>query len=272
MNRSIKYLTTPERRSKMNNNSSLFNRSQLSRSESLRRQNNLNRFLRMTFLLSFLFSLALLITGCPSSLKLLDKFKKETAAGNYEWIAAQAVDCTDASEDCRQLHLIKGDACYNLAKQGKDKLNNYALAAEELAQGIEMTRNWSNTADRNQYYENWCESLRNLQDLQSGQEASATGAKFLSAAEKFLQTDPNSFAAIYFTAKARMRQTQKKLLDVNDTNRAQICGELNGLSQLAEDGAAKGQAAGGASWERYKANYDLLKKDVNNSKRAANCP
>lgn len=256
----------------MNPNPILFNRSQLSRSENSWQHSSLNRLLRTVFLLSFLSSLALLMTGCPSSLKLLDKFKKEAAAGNYEWIASQPVDCSDASEDCRQLHLIKGDACYVLAKQGKDEVNNYASAAGELGRGIEMTQNWSNPSDRNQYYENWCESLRNLQDLQSGEEASATGAKFLSAAEKFLQTDPSSFAAIYFAAKARMRQMQKKLLDVNDGNRAQICGELNGFAQLADDGVSKGQSVGGASWERYKANYDLLKTDIKNAKRAANCP
>lgn len=202
---------------------------------------------------------------------MLDKFKQEAAAGNYEWIASQPVDCSGESEDCRQLHLIKGDAHYALAKQGKDEVSNYTHAAEELALGIKLTKNWDNNSTRNQYYENLCESLRNLQDLQSGAEAGATGAKFLSAAEEFFQVDPGSFSAIYYATKARLRQLQKKLLDVNDTNRDAICGDLNNLSGLASDGLSKGQSVGGAAWDRYKANYELLNTDIANAKRAAGC-
>lgn len=236
-----------------------------------RSRDQFQRFLQIAFLFSFLLSLSLLLTGCPSSLKLLDKFKKEAAAGNYQWIASQPVDCSGESEDCRQLHLIKGDACYTLAKQGKDEVTNYTHASEELALGIKLTKNWDSPSNRNQYYENLCESLRNLQDLQSGAEAGATGAKFLSSAEDFFRVDPGSFSAIYYVTKARMRQLQKKLLDVNDTNRDAICGELNNLSSLASDGVSKGQGVGGAAWDRYKANYELLNTDIKNGKRAAGC-
>ena len=113
-----------------------------------RSRDRFQRFLQTVVLFSFLLSLSLLMTGCPSSLKLLDKFKKEAAAGNYEWIASQPVDCSGESEDCRQLHLIKGDAHYALAKQGKDEITNYTHASEELALGIKLTNNWDNPSNR----------------------------------------------------------------------------------------------------------------------------
>jgi hypothetical protein len=130
---------------------------------------------------------------------------------------------------------------------------------------------YRSTGQRNQFYENLCESLRNWQDKLSGAESEAVGARFLTAAEEFYSLAPNNIAAIYFVSKARMRNMQKRLLNVTNTNRMEICGQLNSILAVVEGGISLGQTGEPSLWNRYKANYELLKSDISRAKNIAQC-
>jgi len=182
-------------------------------------------FLHTLFLFFFLLNFTVLVTGCGST-KLLKQYKEHAASEDYEWIVSNDFECEEKSELCSQLHLIRGNAHYSLAKQGRDELQNYSRAAEHLEKGFKYAERWEDTAQRNQFYENLCESLRNWQDKLSGAESEAVGARFLAAAEEFYSLVPNNIASIYFVCKARLRNMQKQVLNVTDANRGEICGKL----------------------------------------------
>ena len=107
----------------------------------------------------------------------LKQFKDHSARSDWAWVAQQPVTCAASSDGCNQLHLIKGDACYRLAKQGAEPRAHYQCAADELETGIAQTKVWRESGldlNRAQTYENLCESLRNLQDMERGAAAEPT--------------------------------------------------------------------------------------------------
>lgn len=228
-------------------------------------------FLHALFLFFFLLNFTILISGCGGT-KLLKQYKEHAAREDYGWIVNNDFDCEKKSEQCSQLHLIKGNAHYSLAKQGQDELRNYSLAADHLEKGFKYAEKWEDTAQRNQFYENLCESLRNWQDKLTGAESETVGARFLAAAEEFYSLAPNNIASIYFVSKARLRNLQKDLLNVTDTNRGEICGKLSSILAVAEGGISIGETTEQSLWNRYKANYDLLKSDISRAKNLARCP
>lgn len=228
-------------------------------------------FLHTLFLFFFLLNFTILVTGCGST-KLLKQYKDHAANEDYEWIVSNDFECEKKSDLCSQLHLIRGNAHYSLAKQGRDELQNYSRAADHLEKGIKYAEKWEDTAQRDQFYENLCESLRNWQDKLTGPESQTVGARFLAAAEEFNGLAPNSIASIYFVSKARLRNIQKQLLSVTDANRGEICGKLNSILAVVEGGISIGEAGEQSLWNRYKANYDLLKSDIGRAKNLAQCP
>jgi hypothetical protein len=227
-------------------------------------------FLHMLVLFFFLLNFAFLTSGCGGT-KLLKQYKEHAASEDYEWIVSKDLDCEKKSDLCSQLHLIRGNAHYSLAKQGKDEIQNYSLAADHLEKGIKFAEKWEVTAQRNQFYENLCESLRNWQDKLKGAESEAVGARFLAAAEEFYSLAPNNIASIYFVSKARMRKMQKQLLNVTDTNRGEICGKLKSILAVVEGGISLGGTTEQSLWNRYKTNYELLKSDISRAKNVSQC-
>lgn len=112
---------------------------------------------------------SLMTGGCCyfNTLRPLENAKELERKQDYPAAANLAIKCDDSCDGCNQLHLIKGDACYRLAKNGQAPEQQYACAAGELAEGVRQTGNWSGL-DRKQTHINLCESLRNWRDLSSG--------------------------------------------------------------------------------------------------------
>ena len=202
--------------------------------------------------------LTLVACGTTGTLK---KFKDQAAAGDYAWIAQQQVTCSPAADGCNQLHLIKGDACFRLAKQGNEPRVHYACAATELQTGIDETRDWrldELDLGRAQTYENLCEALRQWQNLEKGPDADQLTRKLADAAQRFLAVEPGNLAAIYFQNSARFTMLRADLLDPRDP--ADLCRQLNDI--LGALAAAEPRAGG----TRYQANYARLRSDVSGAK------
>jgi hypothetical protein len=196
--------------------------------------------------LALVVGLAFLSGGCAPGLKQLDKSKELWAQEDFQAIVAEEARCEPGAEGCNQLHLIRGDACYRVAKQGVDKERNFTCAVAELQEGMRQTTQWEFMGlDLNepQTYENLCESLRNLQDLQKGKEARSTGARLLSTAEEFKQSYPEHLAAIYFVSKARFRTLQPALLHADDGNRGELCGRVGELAVEIEGAMSRARGS-----------------------------
>jgi hypothetical protein len=201
--------------------------------------------------------LIIAFVSCLCTIKQLSSFKQQWHAKNYQWISQQEISCEKEKQGCNQLHLIKGDACYRLAKAGIEPEKNYQLAAKHLWLGIQMTEQWEMKKidlDRSQTFINLCESFRLLQDLQAGEQASETGQNFLQVSELFFQQEPENPAAVFFFNKARFRQIQS---DINRGENSQvICEKLNAmLSAIA-------QVLPQAQGSQYEEHLLLLRADI----------
>lgn len=227
---------------------------------------------RLSLVSGFLLILVVLLAGC-STLRQVKQFKQAAAAGKYQDLAAREVACKPKADGCNQLHLIKGDACFRMAKKGTNPEKHYACAVKHLDMGIEQTKKWERgelNLDRAQTYENLVESLRNLQDLQRGEKARATGAQFLKTAETFERKEPKHLGAIYFAAKARMREVQPQLLRITSESRSALCRRLKAIR------APIARVLNGSppeNWSRYELNYRQLDSELTLAQRLVpNCP
>ena len=129
-------------------------------------------------------SLLLIIFILPACLTLrgLDKAKKNYNDGKYSAVTKIEIDCKKKDAGCNQLYLLKGNACYKLAKEGKGNTKGfYFCASANLETGINMTTSWEGN-DRAQNYTNLSDSLKELQDLNSGEAASNATEKLYAAA------------------------------------------------------------------------------------------
>ncbi len=221
------------------------------------------------FLLVLFLSIGLL-SGCADT-KLLDQFKKDFTAKNFASIAAQEVDCDKAGQTCAQLRLIKGDSCYLLAKQGIDAKSGYECAAHELAAGIALNPKWADPKERLQYHENLCESLRNLQDLQSGDAADKTLEQLAVWSSRLSALAPESLAAVYFVSKTTLRLQEKKLFDLNVETRGRVCMDLEKAHEDVKNMIRKQHLTPGPDWNRYRDNYKTLLKNLKRAMQVAGC-
>lgn len=196
----------------------------------------------------------LLISGCAT--RQLKNFKEAAAHNNWQEIAAAEVDCKADDQACSQLHLLKGDACFRLAKQNADSLKNYQCAAEQLELGIQQTPDW-NTAEaeigeRAQYFENWCESLRLLRSEQINTAAATPyNEKLLGCAREFLKA-PGDLkpAATFFLHNAELAKIRFR---IDET------GSCQAIKQLQQNEA---QAALQAAQSRYADHHRRLLNDI----------
>jgi hypothetical protein len=208
-----------------------------------------------------LFLAVCFLNGCAISQ--LNKFKDHSREKNYAWIAAQTVSCQPLEEGCNQLHLIKGDACYRLAQDKTDERKNYQCAVSELETGIAQTQQWEVgdlPLNRAQTYENLCESIRNLQDLESGAAAEELTNKLLFDSKQFLSAEPGNLAAIYFLNSARLTLLRRCLL--HPENCPSACDNLKAI------GGEVDKAMPAAAQTRYEANYHRLHEDIEAAKRS----
>jgi hypothetical protein len=217
------------------------------------------------------FGLIMVVTFAGCATPQLNTFKKRAAQGDYEWIAAQKVNCLRSSDDCGRRYLIKGDACFRLAKAGTMAADNYTCAAGALAQGLALKQSWSDTATQRQFQENLCESLINLQVLQAGQAAEKTLVRLTRAAEGLYRMAPGSVPAVYYLAKARLHQIEPVLSNMNPTDRVPVCNRLKrtltGVLSMME----RAKQTPIPDWNRFAANYQRLSFDLGSAIRMAEC-
>lgn len=196
----------------------------------------------------------LLVSACAT--RQLKNFKESAALGQWQDIAGAEVDCKADDEACNQLHLLKGDACYRLAKQDTETLKNYQCAAEQLEWGIHLTPDWQAAeaivGKRAQYYENWCESLRLLRSEQSSTVAATSyNQKLLTCAREFLQAPGQlQAAATFFLHNAELAAIR---FQINDA------GSCQALKQLQQN---ESQAALQAAQSRYADHHRRLSNDI----------
>ncbi|MBI1925581.1 hypothetical protein HYR99_15175 [Candidatus Poribacteria bacterium] len=198
----------------------------------------------------------------------LRQAKEHWKQGDYAWNAAQEISCTESQEGCNQLHLIKGDACFRLAKQAEaenkkpEARAHYECAVTHLEIGIQQTTNWQLgelDLNRPQTYENLCEALRNWQDMERGDTANQITQRLLKTAQDFRTAEPGNLGAIYFLNSARFTLLRRELLQPRDTRA--LCEKLNEIIQALDEGVPR---VGGT---RYEANYHRLRLDVEGAKQ-----
>ncbi len=214
-------------------------------------------------------ALMLIFSGCVSLQ--LRQFQQHAARGDHEWIAAQTITCGRSSDGCGQLHLNKGDACFRLAKMGREPAVNFACAADELEIGLSLNLSWDAAGVQLQYREKLCESLRRLQGDPSGKTAEQTPSRFLDAAKALYQLAPESVPAVYYLASARLMEIEPLLGDIHAAIRVPICIRLkrtvNRVLTVMEN--ARGDTP--ADWERFAGDYQRLAFDLGAAIRAAEC-
>lgn len=211
---------------------------------------------------------AAILTACGTVGEL--KTAKESAAkGEYGKLAATPVSCKPADDGCNQLHLIRGDACYRLAKQGDDKPGHYRCAADELELGIQQTKDWKDIEALGKpavYYENYCESLRMVRDQQNSNDASAPwNQKLSTCAKDFLSLAPNHPAGLFFLNNAKLAQFQIEFKSKKQ-NPTAACAELNAML------AGEKQASALSANTPYAENHERLTRDIAGMKRSPALP
>lgn len=224
-----------------------------------------------TLLLASALVVALLCAGCgPRALKTM---KDAHQQGRYAEVADRAVDCDAGDDRCNQMHLLKGDACYVLgrraeaAEQDSTARVRFECAETHLGTGIEQTEanaaDWTVAGkDRTQWYTNRAESLRQLQDLQSGDAARTLSKKLLDFGQAFREIDPDVAAPHFYIATARYALVQPQLIDAPPGD-ADVCDELNGIRTVLDE------APSGPS--DVQDNVESLRRQINSQRMRLNC-
>ena len=212
-------------------------------------------------------SLACAVGACGAlNTRSLENAKQMQQKQDYASLAAIKVDCEESSDGCNQLHLLKGDACYRLAKQGQDAAKNYACAASELATGIAQTKQWQMEGfnlNRPQNYENLSESLRNGRDLATGAEADALNTRLLQASQDFSRAEPGNACAVYYQSNARYAQLRTCLLHPDKC--PSVCRDLESIQQQVT------KASGAAQGSHCADGLQQTTKDLAGATRAVSC-
>ncbi len=204
--------------------------------------------------------LAVTLVGCGT--KQLSDFKQKLTSHDYAGIAQQPVSCEEVDDVCGQLHLIKGDACFRLAKQNSDPAKNYPCAVTELDKGIQFTKTWQQgevNLNCSQTYANLCESLREWQDRESGTGAAQLTQRLLDTSRRFLAAEPGDPAAVYYNASARYTQLRPEILHPRDPQ--SLCRQLRAI--MSDLDAVMPRASG----TDYQTSITRLQTDINGARR-----
>ena len=207
---------------------------------------------------------AVALGGCCAFNTVQPLKKAKALAGQHDYAALAAIEikCNASCEGCNQLHLLKGDACFRLAKADQAPEPHYRCAADELMAGIRLTRDWQMEnfdLNRTQTYINLCEAQRNRRDLLSGSEAEAVNARLLTSAQAFLAAEPGNPCGLYFESNAKYAQLRKCLL--HPENCPALCSQLQAMRRSLEQTAAGACAA----------QISNLKADIKGAEQFARC-
>ena len=223
---------------------------------------NASKRYRYATLIVLLGTLVLAACG-TSTLRHLDEDKVSSGKKDFVALAQQDISCKPTDSGCNQRHLIKGDACFRLAKQADGTKDRFLCAVDHLGLGIQQTSNWREgeiDLNRAQTHENLLESLRLLQDMERGQEATARARQLMEQAKTFLSVEPGNLAGIYFLSSARLSLLQPQLFLTPVPT--QVCGEFKSI--LTDLQGAEPRASG----TRYEPNYRQLILDVSGTRAA----
>lgn len=201
--------------------------------------------------------LLLWVSGCCSIPYELGKAKEHWNRQDFRWLAEQQICCAASDDGCNQLYLLKGDACFRLAKQGQEPRKHYPCAAANLEAGAKNTRQWQMETfnlNRPQTYENLCESYRNWRDLEKGGTADEVNRLLVSNAQQFLTLEPGNLAAIYLLNNGDYAGLHACLLHPEAC--PSLCRDLTMIVQDLEQALPRARAS------KYEANYQQLLREV----------
>lgn len=211
----------------------------------------------------FLLTLSLLLFSCSPTLTELKQAKEYHQKGEYQRVAGMELSCGATDEGCNQLHLVKGDACFRLAKGGDVPKKNYECAVSDLKQGIAMTTQWTAgdfTLPRAQSYENLCESLRNLQDMETGAGADNITRELKKTSGEFASAEPEHPVVPYFKGIADFTLMRRCLLHPDQC--PSVCADIKSISAGVSEGMKK------SAGTRYEDNYRRLLSDIETAKKS----
>jgi hypothetical protein len=214
-------------------------------------------------------ALALLATGCStikqtidSAAAQLERFKELGAAHQYVAIAGEELRCDEASEVCRQLHLIKGDACFELARRDDAAVARYDCAIAELTTALDRGPAHATPFSVSRAFaEKLLEALRERRDLSaSTSESRVYKVRLVQEARAFRAAYPEEPAGYYFEASGLYGRVLDEIAKAGGDTAT--CSDLEAALELL---AASLPAPG-----RYAVNFERLRQDVQ-STRLAEC-
>lgn len=193
------------------------------------------------FLLAGFVVFALFWAGCSQ----LEEMKENHQQKKYQKVANVEISCAPSDEECNQMHLLKGDACYRLgvkAEMGEEAepdstiRRHFKCADTHLGEGIRQSEakgaaQWTIAgSDRAQWYENRAESLRQLRDLSEGDTARAVTERLLTFGQAYREAFPDAAAPYFYVGKARYTLLQPRLIDPDSA----VCEELSAIQDVLE--------------------------------------
>ena len=207
-------------------------------------------------------AVALVATGCATvnpTVGQLEKLKSLAAAGQYQEIVAESVDCDPNKQGCAQAHWIKADACYRLAAGGPPRppgtsgpgqasvipaakrqqldcaITNYDAALAALASAPDPA------VDRNQVELGLLDSLLRRRDLAENSTDADRQNALLEQRAMAAQSGPiGRPAGFYYAADAQLNAT---LRQTDQGGCAEIARAAEQLDSAQADGTSFGDAA-----------------------------
>lgn len=190
----------------------------------------------------------LILSSCATTLTQLEQMKHGDAHKN----ADESISCAADQQECYQLHLLKGDACYKLAVDLQEAQQQHATAqdqtrvrqrqldscaANELRVGMTLAPAEQTPAGTiREYALKRLESLRDLIDTRTIGDPG--GADMLAqAATEFGKRYPTDPAGPYYLASARLTVAQDNFLHSSDVT--SLCAALPDIQKLVSTGSAR---------------------------------
>jgi hypothetical protein len=209
----------------------------------------------------------LLLSACllaPPEANQLEKMKEHGQKGDLQSNSREPLTCGSTAAECYQLHLLKGDACYTLAKRATDIATRRDLdtcAANDLHEGTTLASTEKTpVGDLHGYRLEQLEALRDLIDTRRrgdppGADALATAAQDF---RKHYASDP---AGPFYLASARLTVAEDNFLGNPDA--AALCTSLSDIDGISRTGnAAPGD---------LESQYRNLAKSIADLRRTGGC-
>ena len=216
-------------------------------------------------------TVGLFAVGC-SSLR-VHELETRAAHGDDHWIADQSIICHEAADACARQHLIKGEACYRLARSGDRPRDRYACAADELEIGLGLSASAKEETrhDRAVLQERLCESLLQLQAMQSGAAAGQTLKRLAQAAQTLYALRPEGVPAIYYLSRVRLIEIEPRLPAITVADRLPVCSRLKRTVTRVLAVMENAELEPPPDWEHFADRYERLVFDLGAAMRAAEC-